>query len=56
MLHDFNFISISVFKKMIYIINAVRLNYKLITYSCIYTYNEIAVYRVNGKANLPIDL
>ena len=43
----------SITKKNIYI-NAVDLIYTLITCNCIYIYNQITVFSVNGKANLHI--
>ena len=42
--------------KLFSIINTVGFIYILITCNCIYIYNKIAIYSMNGKANLHIDL
>ena len=42
-------------RKLFYI-NTVGLIYTLITCNCIYIYNQLAVYSMNGKANFHIDL
>ena len=43
-------------RKWFYFINIAGLIYRRKTYNCIYIYNQIGVYSVNGRYNLPIHL